>query len=552
MMIKLIKRIILISISMISFFYLVINQNNTSATEIGQNVYLQRGEQGFFSIQKWNGSQWMYIIHSITNYVDEQGNKRVAYCVSPDLNGIGYVDGEFEGYEVIAKKELDDERLWRVYTNGYPYKSAQDLGVECDEDAYLATKQAGFCILRGYSVDDIRTLFRAGEDPVAGQSLEDIQRRGQKIIDAMCTLVDIGYNGFQNKNELNNFMIEKVGEVKDDKNEEYISQEFKILTSTNYSDFVVMNIESFPEGAYIAALNGNEQNNFANGENFKIMIPKKNIKENIDGTINVQYKLKDYPILYSECADGNFQNYVLCTDEYSNNNEYSIKLNIDSHKSKFIIYKIDKDSKLPISGVKFSIKYKDSQKEIGVYETNAEGKIEIEKLRPGIIEISEIDNNTDYVVENKSTEIDIGYNEEKQITIENELKKGSIKIIKVDSNNNEIRIPGVKFEITNSSGELVSTLVTDENGECKIEKIPINDSYTIRETETNSSYELSDETIEIKLNENEIKTLTFKNKLKDIREKLPRTGAKDICKYLIIITTLSVFLICYFISKKRH
>ena len=86
---------------------------------------------------------------------------------------------------------LSDERLWRVYINGYPYKNAEDLGLEYDEDAYLATKQAGFCIIRGYSIDDIRSLFRAGQDPVAGQSIDDIQRRGQKIIDAMCNLVDI-------------------------------------------------------------------------------------------------------------------------------------------------------------------------------------------------------------------------------------------------------------------------------------------------------------------------------------------------------------------------
>lgn len=541
---RIINKVVLLIISIIC----LIKFDTANATELGKNVYLERGEQGFYSIQRWNGSQWMYIIHSITNYTDENGVKRVAYCVSPDLTGIGYVEGEFEGYEVMTKELLSDERLWRIYINGYPYKSPEELGVECEEDAYLATKQAGFCIIRGYSIDYIRENFRAGQDPVSGENLEDISRRGQKIIDAICNLVDIGYNGPQRKDDFNQITIEKKGEIEE--NDDYISQEYKVLSKASYAEYKVKDLKGFPDGTYVTDTNGNKKSSFIKGEHFKIVIPKKNIKESIEGTISFKFKQKDYPILYSECTSGNYQNYVLCTDEYSYDNEFGVKVKLDIFKSKIKIIKVDKVSKNPISGIKFSVRYKESKKEIGNFETDEKGEITIEKLRPGQIEIKEIDDeNSIYSTNEEITSINLGFDEEKEITIENELKKASIRIIKVDNDNNEVRIPDVKFEITNSKGEKVADLVTDQNGEALIEKLPINDEYTIREIETNSSYELSDKQVTIKLNENEIKTITFKNKKKYQAAKLPRTGNHD---FKIDFLKIAILASTLFIRNRKH
>ena len=182
MIVKTIKRILATLMIIFCVFQISEKSNFVNAMEIGEKVYLQRGEKGFLSIQRWNGSQWMYIIHSITKYKDEEGIERIAYCVSPDLNGIGYIEGEYEGDDVEAKDFLSDEKLWRVYSNGYPYKSPEEMGVEYDEDAYLATKQAGFCVIRGYSIDYIRENFRAGQDPVAGESFDLASGRAQTLL----------------------------------------------------------------------------------------------------------------------------------------------------------------------------------------------------------------------------------------------------------------------------------------------------------------------------------------------------------------------------------
>lgn len=401
-----------------SFWY-----KNTSAIEIGSTTYLQRADNGFLSIQKWNGNQWMYVVHSITNFVDENGVTRVAYCVNPDLNGIGYIDGEFEGYDVSIKEYLSDQRLWRVYTNGYPYKSPSEIGVENEEDAYLATKQAAFCIIRGYSVDEIRSLYRAGEDYVADEDLDEIQMRGQKVIDAMCRLVDIGYNGTDTLEVDNLLTVEEVGEISEDaNNKEYYSQNYKVTCTVDFEEYSVKNIVGFPEESYVADTNGNKKELFSKGEIFKVMIPKCKIKENIEGSITVTCKCKNYPIFYSECMSGEYQNYVLCVDSYSNNVEASFITKVDAYKSKLQIFKVDKDTKKQIAGVKFSVKYEDGEN-IGTYETDQEGRIFIENLKQGKIIVTELECKDGYMLNSMPLEVNIGYDELKTITIENESKK---------------------------------------------------------------------------------------------------------------------------------
>ena len=99
------------------------------------------------------------------------------------------------------------------------------------------------------------------------------------------------------------------------------------------------------------------------------MIPKDKITNSIDGNIKIVGKCKNYPIYYAECNVGNYQNYMLCCDMYSDDVQASSNININANKCGIQIEKIDKDTKYPIKGVKFLIKY-ESGEEIGIYEIN--------------------------------------------------------------------------------------------------------------------------------------------------------------------------------------
>ena len=118
--------------------------------------------------------------------------------------------------------------------------------------------------------------------------------------------------------------------------------------------------------------------------------------------------------------------------------------------------------------------------------------------------------NAKKLTEEKQT-VTLKQDEIKTLTFENEKRKGQLKIIKVDMDDNEVLLKDVKFEIKDESGNIVETLVTDENGEATTKPLAIDQKYTIVETETQKEYVLTEETKTIELTEDEITTITFEN-----------------------------------------
>ena len=71
-----------------------------------------------------------------------------AYCVDPSLDG-----AEKGNYSVNISNYTDNEKVWRVVTNGFPYNN---MGLS-DDDAFLVTKMAVYCVT-GHSNFDMFTF----------------------------------------------------------------------------------------------------------------------------------------------------------------------------------------------------------------------------------------------------------------------------------------------------------------------------------------------------------------------------------------------------------
>lgn len=128
--------------------------------------------------------------------------------------------------------------------------------------------------------------------------------------------------------------------------------------------------------------------------------------------------------------------------------------------------------------------------------------------------IKETITNEKYVLNDEIVKVTLEQDKIKSMTFENEQRKGQIEIIKVDSENNEIKLEGVTFEIIDSNGNVVDAIVTDSNGKATSKRLSIYDEYTVKEKETRKEYVLSEETQKVVLEENEIKSITFENKMK--------------------------------------
>ena len=124
-----------------------IDMNSVEIVKIGEaekHLKYYREDRGYAT----------HIVCSIVGFY-ENNIFHPAYCMNKDMPG-----AENGSYEVNIKEILNNPKVWRIVSNGYPYKSAEQMGLENDYDAFAVTKFAIYCVLgesklEYYSADDL-------------------------------------------------------------------------------------------------------------------------------------------------------------------------------------------------------------------------------------------------------------------------------------------------------------------------------------------------------------------------------------------------------------
>lgn len=210
-------------------------------------------------------------------------------------------------------------------------------------------------------------------------------------------------------------------------------------------------------------------------------------------------------------------NYILSNAEFDVNVEFNkttTKTITNEHKKgDLTVYKVDKDNnRIALGGVTFDLYSEEFDKVIGTYVTDENGEIHVKDLRTGNYKWQEKETNKWYnLAEDTTTEV--VWDKDTANTIENELKKGQIRVIKVDLDNNEVKLEGVEFEVLDKDGNVLEKIITDENGEALTKRYPIREfsELTLREIKTQEDYVLNEEPQTIELTEDEITNIEFTN-----------------------------------------
>ena len=474
-----------------------------STINIGDTINIERGDLGFYSIQYWNENRgmWMYKTYSRTYYTDKDGSKKIAYCMDQDLDGVGWLPGEDENYDTEVKYELKDEKIWRVLKNGYPNVSPEQLGVETEDDAYLATKQAVYWVIKYRNVEggnayNVYTHFRAGETEINNQNLDDIQRRGKKVIDAIYNLVNIA---FWNEQEVQQDPeIVDIGQYEEDENPEYCIKRYQVTDTGIDAEVRITGIEWKNQKLLIVDENENPKTEFKPGDIIKVMIPKKEILENSKLKIYYTKTMEDFPVYYTASKIEGRQNYVILLDK-TRESTGTINFDVGGDKSELQIVKIDAETSRPLEGVTFSITYEDGK--VFTCTTDENGIANCKGLYQGKVVIKETATKEGYILDEQETELELGYKEFCILSFSNSHKKGEINIRKVDKDDNNINLEGVEFDIIDETGNIIDHLVTDSQG--KASTTVNTGNYIVRETKTNEEYKIGEEkNVTVKWNEN--------------------------------------------------
>lgn len=227
--------------------------------------------------------------------------------------------------------------------------------------------------------------------------------------------------------------------------------------------------------------------------------------------IDKRYTIEETKTLQTYILNQTPQTVTLKQDQITD-----VKFENEYKKGSLKIYKVDKDNhRVALGNVEFDLYSDEFQKVIGTYITNVDGEIKIDNLRIGDYKLIEKNTGKWYNLAD-DTEIKIEWNKTAESMVENELQKGQVKVIKIDKDNYEVKLKGVKFDVLDENGKVLETITTNENGEAYTSRYAIRDyeKLTIREKETLNEYVLNDKPETVVLQANQIKTITFENELK--------------------------------------
>ncbi|MDB2099597.1 SpaA isopeptide-forming pilin-related protein, partial [Clostridium paraputrificum] len=180
-------------------------------------------------------------------------------------------------------------------------------------------------------------------------------------------------------------------------------------------------------------------------------------------------------------------------------------------KGSIEIEKVDsKNSSIKLSGAVFEV-YDSEEKLKGTITTDSQGKGSLGNLEYGEYTLVEKTAPVGYVLSSDRITVNVNSEGITYKTITNTKILGKINILKVDSADENIKLPGAVFEVKDSEGTVVDTITTDENGVGTSKELPYG-SYTVAEVSAPSGYELSGESKNVTIDSNgETIELTFEN-----------------------------------------
>lgn len=412
-----IKKILIIAMLIIITIGAIPVKSNAVVPIDSAYIYATRKTDGLLL---WQGMR----IHTHMAVYSKEGKEYPAYCVNRELPGveIGF------SQNVDVNDLINDVMVWRAIINGYPYKTIAELGCESEEEAYLATKQAVYCMLTNRDVSEYSAIGESGE----------------RTLNALISIVNNARNSNETKvsSELKINQIDSLWKI-DNIDKNYMSQEFTVSANASINTYSI-NLENEEiEGVKIVDEKNNEKNEFEASERFKIIIPIKNALKDGSFNINVTGKVKTKPVLYGKSQDPSLQSYALTGYMYEDGTGNK-KVNYAKNDTKIKIVKKDETGNKYLGGVEFDLL--DSNKNV-IYTgltTDSNGIIEIENLLPGTYYLQEKRTNEGYELYEKLIEVKVDLHETSTVNVINNVEKPKVEIEKPFS---ETTVQGIHSEI---------------------------------------------------------------------------------------------------------
>ena len=450
---------------------------------------------------------------TIIVYRAEDGKEYPAYCANPNKPGVENIAGK--SYDVDADQKDTDPAVWGVITNGYPYKTPQELGVDTEYQAYYATKMAVWAVVHdNYS------------------NLNDWKANGSQNANVEKAMKDLVAKGRANQHVYRTWLAMNPKSPKaetDSKDSNYLSQEYTLDCNVDIFSYRVVIDGDVPAGAKVTDANNNEKDSFNGSEKtFKVLIPKESAGEGGSFRVLVKGNLENKAVLFGKSHANKQDYYVAPLPSYNGDSWVDLiygepgttpdppdqpdtpdNPNTPTPSTDIQILKVDKGTQKGLAGAVFKVEVDATT--IGHYVTDSSGQITIENVS-GTVSVTEEVPPEGYVLdENNHKDIEITDAKPIVITFANE-EMAELEITKIDQDTGAA-LAGATLRVAYDGGHDSFDVYTNASGKAVLSNLK-SGNWEIVEVSAPDGYILDKTPHSIKLEPGKKATISIPNRAK--------------------------------------
>jgi TQXA domain-containing protein len=247
---------------------------------------------------------------------------------------------------VTSTYRYTDSKIETILLNGYPIKTYEELGLNSEEEAYIATQEAIFAYIENKEID----MYVAENE------------QGERILNCMKTLLNSTKESIVKLVELN----EEWTVLESNKN--YIYKNYRVT-----SDYEIESIEIDFYDGLIYSQDNNSINEANIGDVIKIAVPN---NANKTYHVSISFKFEGYKLYAMFNTSATEKRYM--SMQYENSNEYVYASVSVNNLTSVTIMNYDGETNEAIDGNTFSILDEDEKVVKSGLITDENGQIQIE------------------------------------------------------------------------------------------------------------------------------------------------------------------------------
>ena len=379
-----------------------------------------------------------------------------------------YPDGSHD-YPDNGGKQADD-KAYSILKYGYPYVSAESLGLQDYREAYQATQIAlwTYTDLDKINVNNLVSISGA---------------KGDRIISAAKKI----YNKAMSSPQSQQATLELTPNNSEAtlQGDEFVAGPFSVnVTGGGKWDTYNVGLVKAPQSAYTCDVNGNKKNVFSNGEQFFVRFSK----SETTGNFNVKVAVRtNFPVgLVYEAYSPSVQDMILLADTVQNPANDKVSISWKEALGALSVIKTGDNGEL-LTGAKFQLKALDGT--VVGEKVSENGRLTFEGLKANEYILEEVESPKGFL-KAEPVKVTVRAGETAEINVVNTQIKGRVEITKIDEETGEL-LEGAGFEMVKAdTNEVVENMTTKENGKITSGLHPFGD-YIIREIKAPNKYTLN-------------------------------------------------------------